>query len=54
MKKLFNELVETDNLTESALYYFYLKMLNDDKKNDKFIVAYKIDEEFALQINPNI
>ena len=61
MKKLFNEDMESNNLAESNLYKQYTELQSKNKgkdkwykENDKFIELYKIDEEFALQLDFNI
>ena len=61
VKRLFDEDIESDNLSEAALYQLYSEILTNDKEegkwfkeNDKFIELYKINDEFALQLDFNI
>lgn len=61
MKKLFNEDVDGDNLSESTLYQLYSEILTMEKdkdkcykENNKFIELYKVNDEFAMQLDFNI
>ena len=61
MKKLYNEDLDNNNLFKSSLYQSYSELLTEKevedreyKENDKCIELYKVDDEFALQIDFNI
>ena len=53
MKEIYSENVETDNLQDSLLYSNYLLTQQNNKDNDMFKIAYKIDN-FALHLTHNI
>lgn len=61
MKKLFNEDLESEDLLKTTLYHSYSELLKEKtgeggwcKRNEEFIEMYKINEDFALQLDYNI
>lgn len=54
MMKLFCEKLLNDNLENSDLYKDFMLSSKNKKDNKSFIVAYKIDNEFAVHLTSNI
>lgn len=59
MKSLFDEDIESNCFSDTSLFESYSDILTQEKKecyreNENFIELYKIDEDFAVQLDKNI